>query len=380
MIKIFQNTIKQLKNQTMPTVAEYIRSISGKPIYIYGAGCFGKELYQVFGKYQVQIAGFIDQAAEARKTDVAASVYYPEQIEDKAGCLIVVGIVLNKRERLALWSVLAAFGFRHIVDGQSIRAHYVYANEGYAKTDWTGYFSKATEDIEYVYDLWADDESRQTYEKNLTAHIKRDYQNCMQTDEIRQYFVQAIPFNKGFSRFLDCGAYIGDTLKELCEVAGEVEAVAAFEPNLQNFSRLSKCYEEELSGKIKEGVLFPCGIAGKTKLQNFTLAGGSSAIGQNGDEVVQCIALDDVLKNFAPTFIKMDIEGAEYEALEGAQKMIRKYRPDLAISVYHIIDHFYQIPLLIQNWNLGYRFYLRTHSSCCMESILYAVCPERGDG
>jgi hypothetical protein len=84
--------------------------------------------------------------------------------------------------------------------------------------------------------------------------------------------------------------------------------------------------------------------------------------------------LDDVLSDFIPTFIKMDIEGAEYEALLGAKKMIQNYRPDLAISVYHSIIDFCRIPLLINGWNLGYKFYLRCHEVSNQEIVLYASC------
>lgn len=69
----------------------------------------------------------------------------------------------------------------------------------------------------------------------------------------------------------------------------------------------------------------------------------------------------------------MDIEGSEADALLGAQKTICKYKPDLAICVYHFADDIWEIPLLLDSWNLGYRFYLRTYSSNGFETVLYAV-------
>ena len=86
-----------------------------------------------------------------------------------------------------------------------------------------------------------------------------------------------------------------------------------------------------------------------------------------------CVKLDDVMHNTNPTFIKMDIEGEEIRALNGAKKLILDSRPELAICVYHYINHFWEIPNLLHDWNLGYKFYMRTHSSGCMETVLYAI-------
>ncbi|OHB34104.1 MAG: hypothetical protein A2Y09_05260 [Planctomycetes bacterium GWA2_39_15] len=96
---------------------------------------------------------------------------------------------------------------------------------------------------------------------------------------------------------------------------------------------------------------------------------------RNGTSLIHIVTLDDTLKNFNPTMIKMDIEGEEYNALQGAKKTITQSKPDLAICVYHRISDYWMIPLLIHSWNLGYKFYLRAHSSATMETVLYAVAP-----
>lgn len=60
------------------------------------------------------------------------------------------------------------------------------------------------------------------------------------------------------------------------------------------------------------------------------------------------MAIDDILPNFEPTFIKMDIEGAEYEALIGAESIITRSKPNLAICVYHAVNHIWDIPILLK--------------------------------
>ena len=81
----------------------------------------------------------------------------------------------------------------------------------------------------------------------------------------------------------------------------------------------------------------------------------ASGVSGHGGLIVQCVALDECLEGYAPTLIKMDIEGSEIEALNGCQKMIASVKPDLAVSVYHAPDHLWKIPLLINKLNPGYR-------------------------
>ena len=69
----------------------------------------------------------------------------------------------------------------------------------------------------------------------------------------------------------------------------------------------------------------------------------------------------------------MDIEGAEIEAINGARQIISKHKPDLAISVYHKIEHLWEIPLLLNTLDNNYKFYLRSHEHFNQETILYAV-------
>jgi hypothetical protein len=72
----------------------------------------------------------------------------------------------------------------------------------------------------------------------------------------------------------------------------------------------------------------------------------------------------------------MDIEGEEIKALVGATETIKKYKPDLAISVYHNINHIWDIPLFLKSLVPSYKLYLRTHNSYTMETILYATTEE----
>ena len=89
-------------------------------------------------------------------------------------------------------------------------------------------------------------------------------------------------------------------------------------------------------------------------------------------EVPVC-TIDDVLKGCRVTYIKMDIEGAELSALKGSIKSIQKWKPRLAICIYHKRKDIYEIPLYILSLRPDYKFYIRQYASCSAETVLYCV-------
>ena len=78
-----------------------------------------------------------------------------------------------------------------------------------------------------------------------------------------------------------------------------------------------------------------------------------------------------------PTYIKMDIEGAELEALWGARRILKEHSPVLAICAYHTSDHLWQIPFLIHAIQPDYKLYLRRYAEGAFELVWYAVPVDR---
>lgn len=75
-------------------------------------------------------------------------------------------------------------------------------------------------------------------------------------------------------------------------------------------------------------------------------------------------------RNIVPTFIKCDIEGADLSAIEGGGNTLSSYKPTLALSVYHVADHFYKIPLQVKEFNPDYKLRLKKHS-ILFETVCY---------
>jgi FkbM family methyltransferase len=158
--------------------------------------------------------------------------------------------------------------------------------------------------------------------------------------------------------------------------------IYGFEPFIEAFEA-----SEHMQALIQKGMeLFPWALWDEDKDMFFNKnefsTSTSSVVRNNPDHVtgeyttVKGCKIDSFVNNMAIDSIslfKLDIEGAEMEALEGAREMIRKFRPQLAISIYHKKEHLYEIPEFLKELHPGYKFKLGFYSSTFIDTILYAL-------
>jgi len=168
--------------------------------------------------------------------------------------------------------------------------------------------------------------------------------------------------------FVDGGAYDGDTLDTASRHL-RLRGAYAFEPDLDNFSKLAA----RSTAFAFPVTCFPCGLSSRTCSLNFSAGqGGASVIGPEGSALIQVARLDECLPNLPVTYLKLDVEGHEIEALTGAVNTIRRNRPVLAVAGYHRWDDLWQIPRFIRNLELGYRLRFRIHAHNTFDSVFYA--------
>ncbi|MCL2845223.1 MAG: FkbM family methyltransferase [Chitinivibrionia bacterium] len=171
--------------------------------------------------------------------------------------------------------------------------------------------------------------------------------------------------------FVDCGAFNGDTIKVfLNKTNGKYNKIFAFEPDTVS---AQQC-RELLANQGREDVLFEKGAwSGKAMLRFDNRGNMTSVISEKGNIQIELDSIDSVLGDEKATFIKMDIEGAEFEALKGAQNQIIANKPKLAICVYHKQEDLITIPQYILSLNPDYKLYLRHYGAFCTELVLYAI-------
>jgi FkbM family methyltransferase len=170
--------------------------------------------------------------------------------------------------------------------------------------------------------------------------------------------------------YIDGGAFDGDTTGLFIERAdGRFARVFCFEPDPATYPRLAANFAGE-----PRVVPVNAGLWSKADTLRFhNDAGRASLLDNSGGIEVKVVALDDVLNGERASIVKMNIEGAELDALRGAASTIRRYRPRLAIAAYHRPSDLWQIAGVIEEIAPGYEFYLRQHNGGVIETVLYAA-------
>ncbi len=179
---------------------------------------------------------------------------------------------------------------------------------------------------------------------------------------------------------IDGGGCYGDTALYFAALAGPTGAVVSFEfmeDNLRIF-RDNLSLNAALSKRIS---VIPKALWNRSgQTLTFDSNGPGTRISSGPAAAVarkvESVSIDDVAKT-APLpridFIKLDIEGSELSALHGAVETITRFKPNLAVSLYHNLDDFLTIPQWIQSLGLGYRFYLDHFTIHREETVLFAA-------
>lgn len=209
--------------------------------------------------------------------------------------------------------------------------------------------------IEQAYAALADEDSRKTFrgvaEFQLTGRLPA-------LDAISQPRSQSLALLhlSNAEIYADLGAYRGDTLLEFLELAGDYRQIFAVEPDAKNFAKLESLIRRlNLRGVVAKNNA----VSDAARKVCFGSPGGrSSAIGRGKGEV-QAMPLLELTHGQIPSYIKMDIEGAEAAALRGMEGVLAAHAPKLLVSAYHRIEDYFSLPLQILRAQPGYRIYLR---------------------
>jgi len=212
-----------------------------------------------------------------------------------------------------------------------------------------------------------DSEGRQEFDRQMRLRLGDPSDQVI--DPAPQYFPGDIFQLSATEVFVDCGAYDGDTIAEFRHATdSHFVELLAFEPDPQNFAALKSAVNGD--PRIH---LHPYATGLRREKVRFTLSGTGSRVSSTGSCEVDVITLDEVLDHVRPTYIKMDIEGSEPDAIAGASKTISRCRPRMAVCVYHAPDHLWRIPLQLNELLPDSRFTMRTYCGDGFDSVCYCL-------
>jgi FkbM family methyltransferase len=233
--------------------------------------------------------------------------------------------------------------------------------------------------IKKAFALLSDEESRQQFAAQLRWRMLLDFEGLPTPSPQDQYFSTDIISFLSSEVFVDCGAFDGDTVRSFLKRRGSIfKKIVAFEPDTHNFEKLLK-FLSTLDKKTKSKIIaLNCAVGAQRDKVHFDALGtAGSFVSDAGFIEVDSISLDEKLVDDTTTFLKFDIEGAELDALVGAQHVIRRAKPIVAVCVCHRPDDLWMIPLYLHSLNRDYHIFFRAHGDEGLDLVCYAIPPHR---
>jgi FkbM family methyltransferase len=349
-----------------------IRAAALEGIYIYGAGFVGSWAVSYLEELCMPVIGFIDSDLK------------------KQGCIVSGKPILGLDDPGVRSAKVILIGSRHAVP--SIKNVLANSSALIMSVDAFVVHQQWNEAIDRLEALFShDQQSLKTVQAVLLSMLEGTTKPLSDFADNKPFFDKFGFFNRNGEIFVDAGAYVGDSVERfLWSVNGVFEHIHAFEPGLTQYQAMIKRVDRLIaewaltSEKIS---LINKGISDVTR--SVKIKSGSQLIQTRIEQIgaiegpgdssvtVDTISLDEYFDGDAFTFLKVDIEGSESAMLDGAVNSIRKWRPRMALSVYHYPIDIFELPNKCSELNPDYRFSISHHSSQLMDTVLY--CKDKND-
>ena len=239
------------------------------------------------------------------------------------------------------------------------------------------YFKKNEYRVKNVERMLCDDESKNIYRSMIKFRCTRKYSDLPPNSMRKQYFDNNFfKYKEDGEIYIDCGAYDGDSIinfkRNMKRKNIPIKKIVAFEADKKNAELLKRNHADVkvlVAGVWDEDTTL--GFSdGNTTTSHVDESYDNTT--NNNSIIIQAMTIDNCSDCSDVTLLKMDIEGAEMHALEGARNTILKNRPKLAICIYHSDEDMIRIAEWIHDLIPNYKLYVRQHSNCIAETVLYS--------
>jgi len=289
-----------------------IKKAKGNTIICWGAGMFGKNMNAILNYYNLNPDCFCDADAE-KKQLASVKVITPDELFS------------NYREPVVIITT-----FRYL---DEIRKKLLFG--GFKSNN--------------IYDQFA------VAERNSDE------------DYWTHNFIHPVPDEV----YIDGGVLDCETIKSFIKFTkGKHSKIYGFEPDPLSYEQCLSIIERDKLMRVK---MINKGLWSETTTLRFNNTNdGGACIDDNGKNIINVSTIDESVGDDRVTFIKLDVEGAELEALKGAKETIRRDKPRLAICVYHKPEDILELPLYLLEVMPEYKFFLRHETPGIGQTVLYA--------
>ncbi|KZY47750.1 hypothetical protein A3731_00910 [Roseovarius sp. HI0049] len=345
-------------------------------IALFGAGNTGREVVKRLRLSGVEPVAFIDDTPAKQGTTIdGLRVYGRQQAVEALGADVTVLVtVLNPKLTFPRATVLLAEAGLKAESFMLLSWRFPEAFAGLCNIMPPEAVLRQKESILECDALWADDLSRATFAQQVAWRLSLDFAQLPEQRLHDIYFPEDLDLDLGADIvFIDAGAHDGDTLLQfLAHTRDRFGQVICIEPDPDNHARLEQRIADQRLGDRVSAI--NCGLGAESGIVSFNATGDmSAAFGEGGTISMPVKTLAEVMPSGHPAYVKFDIEGAEWDALQGSANHVSQNDPKLAVSVYHLPEDLWRLPLLMARLLPDKRLYLRAHGVDGTDVICYAV-------
>lgn len=350
------------------------------PVLIFGAARMGRVFLSNLKKKGTPVLAFIDnnKKIQGSKAQGVKIISFREAQREYLSSPVLIASLLYETE---IYNLLRKANFKNVYPLVYLNLINpdIFVSPEYHNTFNSLFVNKNQKDILRLLDLFHDKKSEKVFYELFLFRLTTEKVHINKAESTKKLFFEkdVLPLSNN-EFFVDCGAYDGDSVGSFIKsVYGKFNQIYSFEPDGKNFKNLNEKIKKnawENVTTVKKGVFNKNGKVGFHGAGTVDARISTKESVEPSKSTIEVVTIDSYFEGKgSPTLIKMDIEGAEIEALTGAKQIIKNHKPKLAISVYHRASDLWKIPLLINSINNKYKFYFRHYSNELPDTICYAI-------
>lgn len=326
--------------------------------YILGINKLGKSILK-----HIEVDGIIDDFTRIQSSRRKKNILRIEDVpKDSIILSVSTGSPLEVKEKLD------ELGYTHFNYLSFFRYSQFDLAEPPFILDFKNNFLENQSKYEDVYNLLADNKSKEVFEKVLNFKMTFDFEfmKGFTNNHEEQYFDKELIGDIKNINFVDGGGYVGDTIAPIIKKFPDFKKIYCIEPSDLHINIAKRDFSH-----YKNIEFINCGLGNKK--QNKDKKDDEIQSHCTHDYQASNINTLDNLIQEKVDFIKLDIEGAEQDTIEGARETIKKHHPILAICIYHKAEDWYKIPNMVLAIKKEYKVYIRHYMEGIFETVMYFI-------